>query len=108
MHVVWFMLSSIAYAFEFVVGKRRVAVVLTPKGVLADQQALKFEEDCLAQWNVKCFRGHLNVTPGSWQEEEWREELEDQHILVMTPEVLYRLFVRGYIRMHNICILVVL
>lgn len=79
------------------------AIFLSPTVVLAQQQAEEIKKH--TNFRVKVFYGSLGVD--AWSKDDWKTEIDSAHILVLTPDLGYRILTKKYIDMTRIAVLVV-
>lgn len=81
---------------------KKKAVFLSPTVVLAQQQSQEIMRH--TNFRVKAFYGELGVD--AWTSDEWADEIESVDILVLTPDLFYRIVTKQYIDGERICVLV--
>lgn len=79
------------------------AIFLSPTVVLAQQQSQEIMKH--TNFRVKALYGSLGVD--AWSKETWEEEINSAHILVLTPDLGYRILSKKFIDIRRISVLVV-
>lgn len=82
--------------------ERMKAIFLGPTNPLVVQQAAEIRKHTL--YDVREFYGDLGVD--NWNEAKWRQEIDANDVLVMTPDIFYAILSKQIIDIQTICVLI--
>lgn len=78
------------------------AIFLCPTNPLVVQQADEIKKH--TNYVVRVFYGDLGVD--NWNETKWQQEIDDNEVLVLTPDIFFTILSKQIIDIQRICVLI--